>query len=468
MDHTVYHDTLVEPSQPFTNVERNDGIPPSAVQFYCHPSSFVTKDDWLEDELGWGRWNSCSHSQRWVTVNQSPWAFDYYPAGNGVWYRYGGITSKAVAILPYGPWDSPNGGLPIIATDNPRQVPLPTDWKSYVDRSLRAMLPGIRPRLSLVNSILELKDFQSLPELLGRVVSDIRRIQGWIRTGRTLSGRRTVYDTRRRRSVSLSEATIRALARQLSGLFLQSEFNIRPLLSDVCGVRTSLLNIRKQINHLLANEGTIEKRHYSCPLSGFADETSEYQYTGATQLYSPTFRMSVYGSESDNPNIAAYATSGLYVGRSVANDLARFSATIEYSYTLTGAERANAHLRGLLDSLGVNFNPAILWNAIRWSFLVDWVFGVSQWLDQFKERLIEPRTVIHRYCASIHVKRRVNTHLRVASSPYHEGMTVPAVSMAEESYRRVAFMPDWQYSLEASGINSREFILSSALAASRR
>jgi hypothetical protein len=41
-------------------------------------------------------------------------------------------------------------------------------------------------------------------------------------------------------------------------------------------------------------------------------------------------------------------------------------------------------LRTLLDSLGFELNPRIIWDAIPFTFVIDWFFGVGSWLERFK------------------------------------------------------------------------------------
>lgn len=52
-------------------------------------------------------------------------------------------------------------------------------------------------------------------------------------------------------------------------------------------------------------------------------------------------------------------------------------------------------LRGLLDSLGFELNPRIIWDAIPFSFILDWFFGVGSWLSNFKVDALElPITLV--------------------------------------------------------------------------
>jgi hypothetical protein len=53
---------------------------------------------------------------------------------------------------------------------------------------------------------------------------------------------------------------------------------------------------------------------------------------------------------------------------------------------MTDLERT---LRGTLDSLGFELNPGILWDAIPFSFIVDWFFDVGAILNKFRFDTLE-------------------------------------------------------------------------------
>lgn len=46
-------------------------------------------------------------------------------------------------------------------------------------------------------------------------------------------------------------------------------------------------------------------------------------------------------------------------------------------------------LRVLLDSLGFELNPRILWDAIPFTFILDWFFGIGSWLESHKHDTLE-------------------------------------------------------------------------------
>jgi len=131
-----------------------------------------------------------------------------------------------------------------------------------------------------------------------------------------------------------------------------------------------------------------------------------------------------------------------------------------YSYDLPQGLTEESILRAFLDMVGINFNPAIIWNALPWTFTVDWLLGVSQWLDQFKVRLIEPRIYIRDICYSYKIARTV----RCWSS--HDEVGNIGNSVVESFYYR-SKPTGLTQTLRGSGLSFKEFSLAAALAGSR-
>jgi hypothetical protein len=155
--------------------------------------------------------------------------------------------------------------------------------------------------------------------------------------------------------------------------------------------------------------------------------------------------------------------------RQVRYQRSRFHAQVLYTKYFSDYQKQNAIVLGLLDRLGATFNPAILWNAAPWTFVIDWVVGVSQWLDQFKISNLEPVTVVHKFLWSTDIKRTISltTQNRGMYDKYDKGNPRLTVFATESAYKRSTQGLNTVASLSGSGINSKEFVLAGALAASR-
>jgi hypothetical protein len=298
------------------------------------------------------------------------------------------------------------------------------------DRAFKALLPGIRPRLSLLNSLYELKDFKTLSHTF-------RNLAKLPAKGGSLTLRKV----------------LRKAVQNTSDVYLQYMFNIGPLLSDICNIQRSLKQTRSQVNKLLENEGkrTIVRYGHRVESPVYANSSLALMGHSIGQNY------------IDRPS-ELIGTGNSY--RTVTADL-QFRAQMEYNYTLPGWQRHNAQLLGLLDSLGVQLNPQIIWNALPWSFVIDWVADVGQWLSQFSNANLKPVTMIHRFCWSLHGRRTISCSKDLMIGTPYARTGIPVSTIREEAYIRSPSRPDMVSALTGSGISLTEFSLAAALGGSR-
>jgi hypothetical protein len=378
---------------------------------------------------GLGSWHECEHYKKTLSLHRPTSIYSIGPF-NGNPAKYYSYTYD----LPCWQWDG-------IASGNPQSYGLaafpltgmtslvswigdvptvyrPSNVEQLCAQAMQALMPGIKPKLSLINSLIELKDLRTI--------------------GRTLLKGKQLLKAMLSSKKSVSTSAVAASA----DVYLQQEFNAKPLVRDVFNIYKALRNVREQLDELYRNELKYITAHWQIPLTEFVN-------VNESKTLIPS---DYYG--------------GHLLSRVVSIKEARFCVTVDYAYDLRGISRERALVDGLLDYLGVNINPAIIWNAIPWSFVIDWAFGVSQWLNQMKIRNIEPYTVIYRSMYSIKVNRKVDTFLR-AHQNGPEKTTVPVSTLEEKAYCRSFFDPNVIRSLTQSDLSLNEFVLASALIASK-
>lgn len=331
----------------------------------------------------------------------------------------------------YGTIDSPLLGLSVLCAPSEVSadgiIPPPPDLEVLLARAQRSILPAVKQELSLINSVIELKDFKTLPRTLSALAA-------------LPSGA----------AVPLREV-LREGAGKVSDIYLQGKFNILPLLSDIKGIIRSLRLSEKRINDLISRAGRPQTRHWSCNLAQSEENA--------------------YRSDSTGP----YALSG-FIGqcttwREVFPLDVKFHVEIEYNFNFTRYQREHARILSLLDGLGVGgyFNPQIVWNAIPWSFVVDWVLGVSQWLGQFTVSAMEPVINIRRALWSVRRSRLIVLTKTVGANSlgYRNTSKCHVASVQESAFRRQPYWPTIS-SIETSGLSSTEFTLGAALVFARK
>jgi hypothetical protein len=160
-----------------------------------------------------------------------------------------------------------------------------------------------------------------------------------------------------------------------------------------------LPRLASELKELQKRANMPQKRHYTTQLSVVFEDGSE-----SVSVFKPTF---------------FHQVGTLSAHRSWSYPVRAFNATMEYSYSLPSLSELEIQLRGFLDKIGVRPDPSIIWNALPWSFVVDWFAGIGQWLERFKGANIEPRLVIRNYCHSFKVERLSKTFYFVDAAQYH-------------------------------------------------
>jgi hypothetical protein len=341
----------------------------------------------------------------------------------------------------------------------------PDGLETLKARSMSAMLPKIKAELSILNSILELKDFKSLPKHVSDVYNfGARLTRGLFKKGNA-SAKLSGYFKRIRASFNKNLGpTAREATHTAADGYLQVQFNILPLLSDIVGIADALARVERRVNDLVSRQGGRQIHHF-----GYNWQEPDITPTDYGPISVNQGQFSGLQAFPDLPYLTNNA-GVLWVNRQAINDTTTFHAELEFNYSFTRYQREHAHMLGLLDSLGVNLNPAIIWNAIPWSFVVDWVVGVNRWLDDRKVLNLEPAVNISRYLWSIRRKRFVYTELREQGNTPLYGIPNPGAKLpvlTEIAYKREVGLPD-KSSLTTSGLSSKEVSLGAALVIARR
>ena len=315
----------------------------------------------------------------------------------------------------------------------------PDDLDDLVVTSLKTMLPHVKADLSLINSLIELKDFRSVKHSLSGIAQLFR---GAFSSSKT--------------------ATLRQLLQSTADGFLQTKFNFLPLWSDIRGIHhaltVSLDRLRAQIN----SRG-------SPLLSHFRREIKEFDDVEPTSDQNFYFIPDLLQKRSSYSGMSAFGT--FY--RSVQYLPTSFHAQVQYCANYTAFQVEHARGLALLDSLGVNLDPAIVWNAIPWSFVVDWVANVGEYLHRFAKTNMEPKINVLQYLWSVRRERSIRVTADFVSDlppgfgPNTGQVTATYPEVVEVAYRRQVGLPDAS-SFLTSGLNLNEFTLAAALAITRK
>jgi len=327
------------------------------------------------------------------------------------------------------------------SADAKHVVPLHSSHDDMAAHALRVMLPHVKEELSLLNSIYELKDMKTVPRTYKRVALMAKKGKGALR--RILGGTADSY--------------------------LQGSFNVLPLINDVLNIQSSLASVETEMRKLLRDQFKLRRRHYTCPLPG-----GDFRYSARSTAGKPSKDCNFWIAPTDSPAMLqdAKIAGSVSADRHTYYPDSTFHMEIEYSYWFSHFQREHAKILTLLDKFGVNVNAAIIWNAIPWSFVVDWIFNVNRWIDQFKIQNMEPSVLIHRCLTSQRITR--TTYVNVTYHDPQYGPMVPqkvrynGYKIVESSYRRTSGLPYVTEALATSGLSLKEISLATALILSKR
>lgn len=309
------------------------------------------------------------------------------------------------------------------------------NWSSLAQTALENMMPSFGGANSLVNFILELKDFR---EAARYITSDVSK---------KLNLLEALFSFRR------SDKPMK----KLSKAYLSYSFGWRPLFNDIVKLWETLTDFERKMKRLKLEADTDLQKHFSVTVNG-------------SSLNATTYRDAVVQPQSDGYGGAA--SSYRYRVILDATDGVRYNATLRYRYPLPPElSGAWGRVKALLDTLGVQANPAIIWNAIPFSFVVDWVINVNAWLNRLRVDNIRFQTEIRDFCHSAVITRNVRYEWQWASSSksasnvttlyWGDWLTTDQASIRR--YERRRGIPDFGAALQTSGLNAREFSLSAAL-----
>lgn len=151
--------------------------------------------------------------------------------------------------------------------------------------------------------------------------------------------------------------------------------------------------------------------------------------------------------------------------------ISTYSATLHASYTYRKPPKWEATLR----MWGLRPTAEVIWNAIPWSFVVDWVIRVGDLLHQLDQ---DPNLTVHikEYCDTMKASTtRICTRRKVPSDVYSKYKLLERSSYGRKSqdrlwswevrdYERVPGLPNTGYAFPVlDTLSTRELVLSGAL-----
>jgi hypothetical protein len=413
---------------------------------YLKPSFVTTKEIVTDSAFGRLEWHAFSHYRKDmhldnpIPIRSVSWPDWQGTTVGGIGYRWGSLWEFPVYAVgcSFGPLDQPDFGLPSMYSviDGELVIAPPLDLDSLLFTATSRMMPGIKAGLSVLNSLYELKDMKTLLHTASSLRDTVQRLANYKNPKTGLTAQQ-----------AYGRMTLREANRRGTSEYLQYKFNLAPLLSDIAGFINSCKNYKKQVKHLLSQADRVNRRHYTLVVTD--GQTLPEESGPALHAYNVALP----------PQLEHYVFVQDF--RQVEMEPVKLHVEMEYSYSISEYERLHANSLALMDSLGINLNPQIIWNAIPWSFVIDWVMGIGPMLGRLKIPGLQPVINIRRSCWSIKRTR----HIRMSLSANNQ-QKLPSSRVTETAYRRAVFTPTMN-SLTVSGLSPTEISLGYALASQR-
>lgn len=313
------------------------------------------------------------------------------------------------------------------------------NWNSLSSTALQTMLPSFHSKNSLVNFLLELKDFKSVVKYMSN------KVEGKV-------------------SLLLRASRIAASKQQkpfavLSRLYLSYSFGWKPLFNDVVSFIEEISGFKAKYDELMKRAGSPQQSYWGTTVSGTAFSENTYYTNGVGDGPEGGWTGPFHGK--CRVRVVQEASPGI-----------RYSATVRYRYAMPSElQSVMGKIKSFLDLLGVARNPAILWNAIPFSFIIDWIVNVNQYLERLRVDNVDFKTEILDFCHSARVER--NVRFDVAGEGYQVGIGYYPLAFTTTDfckkivYERKLGIPNYLEAIQTSGLNTREFSLAAALAGAR-
>jgi hypothetical protein len=150
----------------------------------------------------------------------------------------------------------------------------------------------------------------------------------------------------------------------VAGADLMWKFGIKPLISDINQVHNTLDSINRKVNELLNKKFTVAGR--------FTDKRSDY-YEAISGNHTETLGMFSRSVATNHTTVKTWVC-----GATKRIDPSR----------LPGINVLK--LRTTAESLGLSLDATDLWEAVPYSFVVDWFLPIQAFLEQFGRAYVDP------------------------------------------------------------------------------
>lgn len=269
------------------------------------------------------------------------------------------------------------------------------DWTAYAQQALAFVIPRLNEGSSILNFGWELRDLKrmnpmdSLKRIFGGRHSNVIRSP----EGRALVALSSNKQTRKE--------FLKELTNRLAGAHLNASFGIVPFVGDLVQMHDELANLDHRLEVLYKYANRPQVRHYrrTLPRPTGGEAPDKEWFTSLRTIPGTT----AWGPERFDGRGPPFPQRPpvTVVRQSRWHTRPVYHATVRFNYSLPPRDAYTTKIRAKMEVLGLRLDPSIIWNAIPFSFLVDWVVDVSSFLKSFTKETFPITTRVTDMCHSM-------------------------------------------------------------------
>lgn len=314
-------------------------------------------------------------------------------------------------------------------------------WEALAAQAIDTMAPSFGGDMSIINSVLELRDFKRVATSFWGLVGKAKGPRG-IPWWDILVG------------AGKKDSTLQRLSKTL----LSYKFGYESLYRDIVSLISCMSGFNQRYSELVRRANTPQQAYFGVNIAGTdtSGSTTEYEvgHTGYSFFTSPR----------GYSQIIEHPSKGI-----------RYHATLRYRYPLPAELlAAGGRNKALLDRLGVQKNPAIVWNAIPFTFLIDWLVDVGSFLGRLRTDNVRFQFECLDFCHSAKLEKTVTLNLGhnqyYSTVPKHRKGGFRKLDQCTVSTydRRVGLPPSLLALKVSSGLTPLQVVLGGSLVGARR
>jgi hypothetical protein len=277
------------------------------------------------------------------------------------------------------------------------------DWKQSAYEAVKQMRPSLDEGLMLPNFIAELAETgRTMHENANRRAEHAererdRQLRRAEREAKRGSSRKRRVAKRRLKSLRelipqfLSKASgdVRRLGSLVASANLAWQFAIKPTISDAQKIAGLIDSYSTRLSKLIENAGKRKVAHYTRPIDNY-------------------ITLPVYGLNALPLNLWGCTVHTLERRRDWLSR-PRYRASMLYTYDAGALQGQLGKLRGLIHALGVDRVGSVLWEALPFSFVVDWFVNIGDMIGSVEDQILDPLPiVIHDFSHSLKYGWRIS------------------------------------------------------------